>query len=121
MVFLPLVVYGVLFGLYAVQRQIVLEDPLTLCLWVGLPGLKEQAFTPERKEQLNRLVTNVPGLSGWYFFHEIDIFFGLLQNPPRVCISDRENARYKGSRSAQADVATIGHNLFRFICEPPTS
>jgi len=87
MVFLPLEVYGVLFGLYAVQRQIVLEDPLTLCLWVGLPGLQDQVFTPERKEQLKRLLTGESGLSGWYFFHEIDIFFGLLPDPSAGSLS----------------------------------
>lgn len=81
MVFLPLEVFGVLLGLHNVQRRIILEDPLTLCLWIGQPGLEEQRFTPERKESLAEIVQAEPGVEGWFAFHEVQLFFASFSNP----------------------------------------
>jgi hypothetical protein len=77
---LSLDTYGFLRGYWLVQKELLLEDPLSLCLWVGSPGLKDAEFTPERRQHLSELLSTRDYVAYWLLY-EMELHIQRLDQP----------------------------------------
>ncbi|MDW8079211.1 MAG: ABC transporter permease [Thermoguttaceae bacterium] len=79
--FLTVLGLGVLFGYQAVERAKLLEDPLSCCLWVGHPAIRERWLDEERMEALKQLLGRMEGVRGWYPCREIHVDWFMVDRP----------------------------------------
>lgn len=113
MSFLPLEVYGILFGLKAVQQRLITEDPRAICLWVGRPGWNETLTTPEGADLLAECLRRDPQMRDWIegsqTFHWVQLHWKLLDRGEEGTMDFNGRTFYPGDKSVpQAERAREG-------------
>lgn len=81
LMFLVVLMTGVFFGHQQVEKAKLLQDPLTLCLWLGHPALREHSFDDKRLKDLEQTLADLPGVREWYPCREINVDWFLVGRP----------------------------------------
>lgn len=109
---------GFIGGYYRVQSRILLEDPLSVCLWVGQPGFADQLFTAERLQAIEQTLRSSNKVQSWHPMHEIWLDVGLIHEPENTLqivgrtMSDSDPVEVLFQSQAELSTGGSSHGIY---------